>query len=96
MLTPVDLLYITIAIAVALLAIFGCITLIYLILILRDANKVVASAKDTAEKVNTYVMKPINAARSLSKHIGPIIKIVEEKIEERMTEEKPTKRGKKK
>ncbi|OIP80483.1 hypothetical protein COW94_03305 [Candidatus Peregrinibacteria bacterium CG22_combo_CG10-13_8_21_14_all_44_10] len=96
MLTPLDLLYITIAIAIALLAIFGCITLIYLILILRDANKVVASAKDTAEKVNTYVMKPINAARSLSKHIGPIIKIVEEKIEERMEADRPKKNPRKK
>ncbi len=96
MLTPVDLLYITIAIAVALLAIFGCITLIYLILILRDANKAVSAAKDTVEKVNVYVMKPINAARSLGKHLGPIIRIVEEKLEERMEEDKPKKKRKKK
>lgn len=98
MLTPLDLLYITIAIGIALLVIFLCITLVYSILILRDVNKLVSSAKDTAEKVNVYVMKPVKAARNLHKHITPIIKIVEEKISERMTEEeeKPKKKKKKK
>lgn len=99
MLTPLDLLYITIAIGIALLVIFLCITLIYSILILRDVNKLVSSAKDTAEKVNTYVMKPVKAAKNLHKNIAPIIKIVEEKISERMScdeDEKPKKKKKKK
>ena len=99
MLTPLDLLYITIAIGIALLVIFLCITLVYSILILRDINMLVSSAKDTAEKVNTYVMKPVKAAKNLHKNIAPIIKIVEEKIAERLTaneEEKPKKKTKKK
>ncbi|MBU1018928.1 MAG: hypothetical protein ABII07_01005 [Patescibacteria group bacterium] len=99
MLTPLDLLYITIAIGTALLVIFLCITLVYSILILRDVNQLVSSAKDTAEKVNTYVMKPVKAAKNLHKHITPIIKIVEDKLAERMgeeEEEKPKKKKKKK
>ncbi len=97
MLTPLDLLYITLAIAIALMAIFLCITLVYMILILRDVNKVVDTAKDTVEKVNLYVMKPIKAAQNMGKYMGPVIKIVEEKIVERMSEEKPEtkKKGKK-
>lgn len=93
MLTPIDLLYITLAIAASLVTIFLCITLIYLILILRDANKVVASAKDTAEKINIYVMKPVRAVQSMGKYIGPIIKIVEKKLEERLEDDdKPRKK----
>lgn len=84
----------TLAIAVALVAIFLCITLVYFILILRDANKVIASAKDTAEKINIYVMKPVRAVQSMGKYVGPIIKIVEKKLEERMedNEDKPKKK----
>lgn len=90
MLTPIDLLYITLAIAASLVTLFLCITLIYLILILRDANKVVASAKDTAEKINIYVMKPVRAVQNMGKYMGPIIKIVEKKLEERLDDnEKP-------
>lgn len=95
MLTPLDLLYITLAIAVALVAIFLCITLIYLILILRDANKAVSAAKDTAEKINIYVMKPINALRSIGQHIGPIMEIIERKLAERAEVVKETTRKKK-
>ncbi|EKD63542.1 MAG: hypothetical protein ACD_51C00259G0015 [uncultured bacterium] len=93
MLTPIDLLYITLAIAASLVTLFLCITLIYLILILRDANKVVSSAKDTVEKINLYVMKPVRAVQNMGKYMGPIIKIVEKKIEERLEEDdKPKKK----
>lgn len=95
MLTPLDLLYITLAIAVALVTIFLCITLVYLILILRDTNKAISAAKDTAEKINSYVMKPINALRSVGQHIGPIMEIIERKLTERTEITKETTKKKK-
>lgn len=66
-------LYIVLTIAIALLTIFICVTLIYLILILRDASKVIEKVRDTVDKVNAFVLKPVSLASSVVERIRPLI-----------------------
>jgi len=66
-------LYIVLTIAIALLTIFLCVTLIYLILILRDVNKMLEKVRDTVERVNTFILKPVSLASSIVDHVRPLI-----------------------
>ena len=43
---PLNILYVVLAIAIALLTIFVCVALIYFILILRDANKMMEKVRE--------------------------------------------------
>lgn len=72
-------LYIVLSVAVALLTIFICVTLVYLILILRDASKMVEKIRDTTDKVNTFILKPVGLAASIVDHIRPMIENLLEK-----------------
>lgn len=78
-------LYIVLTIAIALLTIFLCVTLIYLIFILRDASKVIEKVRDTVDKVNTFILKPVSLATSVVEHIRPLI---EAALERRMEHNK--------
>lgn len=75
-----DILYLTIAVAIALLTIFISITLIYLMFILRDVTKIAERVKDIAEKVDTYVTKPILLTKSVLEFLMPFIQGAEEKL----------------
>ena len=66
-------LYIVLSISVALLTIFLCVTLIYLIFILRDASKVIERVRETVDRVNTFIMKPVSLAASIVDQIRPLI-----------------------
>lgn len=68
-----DILFTILAVAIALITIFLCVTLIYLILVLRDASKIIEKARDTVEKVNTFVIKPVKLATLIVDYIRPII-----------------------
>lgn len=81
-------LYIVLTIAIALLTIFICVTLIYLILILRDASKVIEKVRDTVEKVNTFILKPVSLATTIVEHVRPLIESV---LERRTAEHKKKK-----
>lgn len=83
-------LYIILSIAIALLTVFLCVTLIYLILILRDASKMIEKVRDTVEKVNTLVLKPVSIVSSIVDHLRPYI----EAALERKVEKETRKRGK--
>lgn len=72
-------LYIVLAIAIALLTIFLCVTLIYLILILRDASKMIEKVRATVERINAFVIKPVALASSIVDHIRPFIEAALEK-----------------
>lgn len=76
----IDILYLTIAVAIALLTIFISITLIYLMFILRDVTKIADKVKDIAEKVDTYITKPILLTRSVLEFVTPFIQGAEEKL----------------
>ena len=66
-------LYIVLSIAIALLTIFLCVTLIYLILILRDASKMLEKIRETVERVNAFILKPVSLASSIVDHVRPYI-----------------------
>ncbi|MFA6520787.1 MAG: hypothetical protein WCT53_00145 [Candidatus Gracilibacteria bacterium] len=72
-------LYIVLTISVALLTIFLCVTLIYLILILRDSSKVLEKVRGTVDKVNDFVLKPVGIISSVMDHVRPLIENVLER-----------------
>jgi len=78
---PLNLLYIVLAVVILLVGILLAIALIYLIMILRDASKATFLARDTMEKVNEFIYKPIMMASSVLEHIKPIIENLQEKGE---------------
>ena len=80
MMESLDILYLTLAVAVSLLTIFLSVTLIYLMFILRDITKVADSVKETVDKVNTYIAKPILLTKSVIEFVGPFIRGFEEKV----------------
>lgn len=69
-----EILYLTLAVSVAVLTIFISITLIYLMFILRDVNKVSDQVKETVDKVNLYIAKPL----VMTKHIFDFIEKLSE------------------
>ena len=100
MLDALDLLYIILAIAIALVAIFGSILLLYAIFILRDINKASSAVKESAERVNNLIVRPLQMTRDLVKMARPAIEVAERKFHERRErqeeEAKPMKKAKKK
>lgn len=80
--------YIVLTIAIALLTIFLCVTLIYLILILRDLSKMLEKIRDTAEKVNTFILKPVSLVSAVVDHVRPLIEDALERREERMSKKR--------
>lgn len=95
MLTAVDLLYIILAVGIALLSIFLSIVLVYAIFILRDINKATDAMRDSAEKIHTMILKPIKMTGELIKYAKPVVDVVEEKLrEERKPKKKPSSKKK--
>lgn len=76
-------LYVVLTIAIALLTIFLCVTLIYLILILRDVNKMLEKVRETVERINTFILKPVSLASSIVDHVRPLIEAALERREVR-------------
>lgn len=76
-------LYVVLTIAIALLTIFLCVTLIYLILILRDVNKMLEKVRDTVERVNTFILKPVSLASTIVDHVRPLIESALERREKK-------------
>lgn len=75
-----DILYLTLAVAVSLLTIFLSVTLVYLMFILRDVTKIADSVKNTLDKVNTYIAKPILLTKSIIDFVGPFVRTAEQKF----------------
>ncbi len=75
-------LYIVLTIAIGFLTIFLCVTLIYLILILRDASKVIEKIRDTVDKVNSFILKPVSLVSSIVDHIRPLLEAALERREQ--------------
>ncbi|MBI2453772.1 hypothetical protein HYV58_01180 [Candidatus Peregrinibacteria bacterium] len=77
-------LYIVLTVAVSLLTIFLSVTLIYLILILRDVSKMLEKVRETVERINAFIIKPVSLAASIVDHIRPLIETaLEDKVAER-------------
>lgn len=72
-------LQIILAISAAFLTIFLSVALIYVILILRDVNKMLDRVRETVEAVNTFVLKPVSLATSIVDHLRPVIESLMER-----------------
>lgn len=78
--TLVSILYIVLIAAIIILTVLLSFVLIYTLFILRDVNKITETTKDTAEKINAFVLKPVMLTRELIKHARPIIEAVESRV----------------
>ncbi|PIQ78188.1 hypothetical protein COV82_01680 [Candidatus Peregrinibacteria bacterium CG11_big_fil_rev_8_21_14_0_20_46_8] len=83
---PQSTLYLVLAIGVALLTIFVCVALIYLILIFRDVSKILEKTRDTAERINEFVIKPVTIVSTVVDRIRPIVEAAMERRAEMMEE----------
>lgn len=81
-------LYVVLTIAVALLTVFLCVTLIYLILILRDVSKMLEKVRETVERINTFILKPVSLASTIVDHVRPMIEAALERREEHSRKKK--------
>lgn len=86
---PKSTLYTILTVAIGLLTIFLCVTLIYTILILRDASKMTEKMRSTIDRINQFVIKPISLASAVVDHVRPLI---EAALERRMEEPQKKKR----
>jgi uncharacterized protein YoxC len=98
MLSALDVLYVILAIGVALLSIFLSVLLVYSILILRDVNKATEAVKQSAERVNKMIVAPLKMTGEIVKMAKPVVDVANKKMREKMEEceTKPKKKGKKK
>lgn len=76
---PLAFLYIALGVGFLLLVVFICVTLIYCIQILRDVTKISESVRDTAERVNDYVVQPFAIINQVIEHVRPIMDAVQSK-----------------
>ena len=79
---PLGFLYIALGVGFLLLVIFLCVTLIYVIQILRDLNQITDSVRDTAERVNDYVIQPFAFINQAVEYIKPVMESVVRKRDE--------------
>lgn len=75
-------LYIALGVGFLLLVIFICVTLIYVMQILRDVSKITDSVSDTAERVNDYLLQPFAFLNNAAEYIKPLLDIVKHKKDE--------------
>lgn len=53
--------------------------LVYALFILRDVNKITATTKETADHINTFVMKPVFFTKEILHYVKPFLSMVEER-----------------
>ncbi len=86
-----DILNISLALGFIILVIFLSVAIIYLILVLRDINKITSTVKDTTDQVSNYILKPISLASKLVMNLKPIIEMIERKVKQRTATKKKKK-----
>ncbi len=77
-----NFLYLALGIGFIILVIFICATLVYLIQILRDVTKISENVKDTAEKVNHFILQPLTFMKEILEYAKPVIHAVQSKKDE--------------
>lgn len=94
--TSLDVLYVVLAAVILLVGILLAVAILYLVFILRDASKASYYIKDTAQKVNEFVYKPLLIAHSIVDKVMPIIESLKERgeeVAENAAKKKTKKRG---
>jgi uncharacterized protein YoxC len=80
---PVDILFLTLSVSVAIVSIFLSVTLVYLLFILRDVVKVTDKVQNLVEKVDTYITKPLLLTKSIIEFLSPFVEGAKDKIKKR-------------
>jgi len=93
---PQSTLFIVLSIGVGFLTIFICVALIYLILIFRDVSKILEKTRDTAERINEFVIKPVTIVSSVVDRIRPILEAAMERRAESLEDSRNSSKRKKK
>jgi uncharacterized protein YoxC len=86
-----DVLNLSLAIGFALLVIFLCVALVFLILVLRDVSKITSKTRETVETVSGYILIPAKAIANIGGKIESIAEYIQKKVEK---EYKKTKKRK--
>ncbi len=81
---PLNLLYIVLAVVILLVGILLAIAIVYLIMILRDMSKASYLARDTIEKINEFIYKPLQMGTMILEHIKPVLENLKERGEEEL------------
>jgi len=76
--TPLDILFIVLAIAVFLVTIFLCMALYHSIQIMRGVEHVVDKAQETVDQVNEYISKPIMVMLEVVEKVRQMIGLMDE------------------
>ena len=75
-------LYLALGIGFLVLVVFLCVTLVYVIRILKDFGDVADTVKDTATRVNAYVLQPFTVIKEMYDHFKPFITALQNRGEE--------------
>ena len=75
-------LYIALGVGFLLLVIFLCVTLIYVIQILRDVSKISDSISETAERLNDYIVQPLSFLSNATDYVKPLVESMLKKRDE--------------
>lgn len=70
---PLSFLYIALGVGFLVLVIFICVTLLYVIPMLRDIGLITKSAKNVVERVNDFVVQPAQMVSHVIENIKPIV-----------------------
>lgn len=83
---PLAFLYISLGVGFLILVIFLCVTLMYVIQILRDISKItdnvqgtVEKVSQTAEKINGYILQPFHMMTQIMEYVKPMLDMIQEK-----------------
>ncbi len=82
MLSAADLLFVILAVAIALLSIFFSIALVYVVMILRDINKATDAMRDSAERIQGMIIKPLKMTHEILKYAKPVVEVVEDRLKQ--------------
>lgn len=81
-----ETLYLVLSVSIALLTIFFCVVLMYLILVLRDTSKILEKGRDTVEKINTFVVKPVHLVTTIIDQVRPLIERAVKRVRKKKSE----------
>ncbi len=87
--TALDVLYLSLAVSFIVFIIFVCITLFYVISILRDVSRVTNRVEELVKRVHTTIVQPLRALDYVIDKITPYLETI-------INKKKTPKRGKSK
>jgi ABC-type transport system involved in cytochrome bd biosynthesis fused ATPase/permease subunit len=75
--TSLDFLYIALGGGFMILVIFLCVLILYVVLILRDVNKITENFKESSDRIREVVIEPMKALSEMSVGFGLVHDLIE-------------------